>query len=501
MAASTDASALAAAAVPEKTWLDVSYEDKDEAKALAGKLPDGRGAIGWDRKEQRWFARPGADLTALQKWLPEAEPAQAVDAAQAAPTPDDARRATEKTWLAIPYAEKDHVRALAGKLDDGRSAISWDKTEKAWFARPGADLARLRDWLPENVEQRQAPELDPVSELAQVLERAGFLLKNLPELDGKKHRCTVEGDKSGAKSGVYCAYLDGKPAGWYQNHRVHEGVQKWTSSGQDISPEEKARLQAEAAEKRAQRAAREQAQYEHTARRVGQLLALLPPAGDDHPYLVAKGVSACAGLKQDRKGNLVMPLQDERGKVWSLQRIGPDGTKRLKKFGRKSGCFFVASDQPGQLDRQLIPLAEGLSTGLSIKEAIGQPVAVAVDAGNLPTVAQALQRVSPEAAQLMCGDDDRHTMQNGVPVNKGRNMALKAAESVGGRTILPQFKSEQTDRKFNDFNDLHRHNGLDAVKRQITAAATQLLAQQRSDRQRQVEQKKSDGKEKAGIER
>ena len=45
----------------EKTWLNVAYKEKDEAKALGAK---------WDKQEKRWFAPEGTDLSKLQPWLP-----------------------------------------------------------------------------------------------------------------------------------------------------------------------------------------------------------------------------------------------------------------------------------------------------------------------------------------------------------------------------------------------------------------------------------------------
>ncbi|WP_244964707.1 LPD7 domain-containing protein [Pantoea stewartii] len=52
-------------------WLAVLPDQRDAARADAGKHPDGRSAIAWDKEAQLWFARPGADLSRLQKWLPD----------------------------------------------------------------------------------------------------------------------------------------------------------------------------------------------------------------------------------------------------------------------------------------------------------------------------------------------------------------------------------------------------------------------------------------------
>lgn len=52
-------------------WLAVMPDQRDAARADAGLHPDGGRAITWDKKAQLWYARPGADLSRLQKWLPD----------------------------------------------------------------------------------------------------------------------------------------------------------------------------------------------------------------------------------------------------------------------------------------------------------------------------------------------------------------------------------------------------------------------------------------------
>lgn len=52
-------------------WLAVLPDQRDAARADAGTHPDGRSAIAWNKEAQLWYARPGADLSRLQKWLPD----------------------------------------------------------------------------------------------------------------------------------------------------------------------------------------------------------------------------------------------------------------------------------------------------------------------------------------------------------------------------------------------------------------------------------------------
>jgi hypothetical protein len=53
----------------EKTWLNVSFNDKTKAKAFGAK---------WDREEKRWYAPEGANLNALGQWLSSQDKAPAV---------------------------------------------------------------------------------------------------------------------------------------------------------------------------------------------------------------------------------------------------------------------------------------------------------------------------------------------------------------------------------------------------------------------------------------
>lgn len=52
-------------------WLAVMPDQRAAARADAGTHPDGGNAITWSPEDKLWYARPGADLTRLQAWLPD----------------------------------------------------------------------------------------------------------------------------------------------------------------------------------------------------------------------------------------------------------------------------------------------------------------------------------------------------------------------------------------------------------------------------------------------
>ncbi len=377
--------------------------------------------------------------------------------------------AAEKTYLAVPYSDKDEVKKMGGKLASGRGAVAWDKTAKSWYARPGADLSKLGKWLTDGPKVAVATEVDPRPEFAEALLAAGLTLKGAPVMDGKMHRVQAEGDKGPERSGAYVGYLDGRPAGFIQNHRT--GLKEnWKSqnAGAQLSPEDKAALQADAAQKREAREAAREKQYEHHGRRCAQLYGLLPDAKDDHPYLVKKGIPAFPGMKVDKKGRLVVPLRDEKGKIASLQRITANGFKSLKKFAQKVGNYFVVGDER-QLGRNGDPVitAEGVATAGSLALATGKPVVVAFDSGNLPVVAEKMAERYANSVQVIAGDDDR---QKSADKNVGRIKAVAAAEMTKGVTAFPVFTRDGG----TDWNDLHKEHGIGAVRLQMDAVLSNL---------------------------
>ncbi|HGM5420527.1 TPA: LPD7 domain-containing protein [Serratia liquefaciens] len=387
----------------------------------------------------------------------------------------------KRTYLTImPDDKKDALRA-AGRLPDGGYPLEYDRSQKLWFAKPEADLEKVKAWLPENTltgqTQTVAENLTPVEEFAQILSEAGFVLPDngLPEMDGKRHRVATEGDKSGSKSGVYQGFMDGRPAGWYQNHRASEGKVNWTSTGAyQYDPAEAIRQRALTAQKRWDREIKSQNDYARIAKTLDGQWSKMPPAPDTHAYLARKGVPAVDGVRLDKYDNLVIPLRNAAGDLRTLQYIKPDGTKNLKKDAEKTGNYFVVG---GELSPQRpILYAEGYATAASLHLATGVPVVMTVDAGNMVTVSQNLKVLYPDTAHIILGEDDFTKTDN-----KGLNKAREAAAAIDGTYIIPQFTENERSQafagtgSFSDFNDIHSSRGLDAVRDQLSPVLDPLL--------------------------
>ena len=385
----------------------------------------------------------------------------------------------QRTYLTVTREERQRAFSAAGKLRNGDNALSFDRSQKLWYAREGADLSHLQPWLPQNAPvgqfSRVTDNLSPAEELAATLESAGFKLDgHLPDMDGKRHRVPVEGDKAGAKSGVYQAWPDGRPAGWYENHRSSDGRVNWKSTGQiSLDPVQSLQQRAQSAQKVWDRQREQQASYDKMGQQLTRQWKRMPAATDEHPYLQRKGVHAVEGVRQDKYDNLVIPLRNPDGHIRSVEYIHPDGTKQLKKDAEKSGNYFVVG---GELSPDKpIQYAEGYATAASLHLATGLPVVMTVDAGNMVTVAKRLHEQFPQTPHLIYGEDD-YTKAD----NKGLHKAQQAAEAVKGLYLVPQFTEEERQRafageSFSDFNDIHQARGLEAVRAQVAPVLDNLF--------------------------
>lgn len=125
------------------------------------------------------------------------------------------------------------------------------------------------------------------------------------------------------------------------------------------------------------------------------------------------------GFMKLSPGDLLIPLADEAGMVWSFQAINAQGTKLFPKFARKAGCFhWVGRSDP----MPIIALAEGYATAVSAYLATEWPTVMCIDIGNMAKVANTMARLFPESRLIIVGDDD--------PKADGTNPGRVAAEAL-----------------------------------------------------------------------
>ena len=376
--------------------------------------------------------------------------------------------ATERTRLSIPFADRQRAIRAAGKLADGSNALDYVKEEKVWYAQPGANLSRLKEWIFDPNKVIEEPPLDIQAiedEFTAWLEERGAIIKDPIEFDGQKHYVDTVDGKAGSRKGVYAAFLDGRPAGWYRDYKNGGEIQKWVSTGAAPNPEQMAMLRADAAARREQRAAAQADKFDQTANRLMEEYNRLPDATGDLAYLKNKQVIAANGLKADERGNVVIPLFNADGEFRTLERIWSDGSKHLEKDGQAWGSFFVVGGQLKDGDNLLY--AEGYATAASISEAINQPVIMTVNAGNMVEVAGRLKDAFPNSTHYFLADNDIYKDEN-----VGLEKATEAAELTAGHVLVPAFSNPK--EGLTDYNDLHVSEGLEQVRLQVEGAINQI---------------------------
>ncbi len=279
--------------------------------------------------------------------------------------------------------------------------------------------------------------------------------------DGQIHRFSSNG-KVDDRTGWYILRGDGVAAGVFGCWR--EGItHHWRSKSTSVMTQtERVAYRGQVQAMKTQRDSEQAKRNADAAARAYKWFDAAPLC-TSHPYLTTKGVQPY-DIRQSG-ARLLIPLYDSTGILHSLQTITPDGDKRFLTGGRVKGCFHSITGPDG-----VLLICEGYATGASLHEATGHAVAVAFNAGNLETVALDLHAQYPDVKIVIAADDDDQTKGN-----PGMAKARAAAAAVGGYLAVPDFGANRP-AKATDFNDLHQHSGLDAVKRCIDDALRSIPA-------------------------
>jgi putative DNA primase/helicase len=251
--------------------------------------------------------------------------------------------------------------------------------------------------------------------------------------DRIRFRC--EGDRKGKLNGWAVLHLDGRPAGAFGNWKLGISERWRADSAERLSREERIAMAAQFREEKRKRDAELLAVQEATASDCQRLWTEASAADPAHAYLVKKGIAG-EGLRQS--GNrLYVPMYDDTGKLWNIQRISPDGTKLFAKGGRQAGLHLVLGE-PGAK----ILIAEGYATGASVRRATGYAAAIAFSWKGLTPVALMMRKCFPDAEIIVCADDDAHLVNHPkIGRNIGVEAAQDAARAVGGRVAMPPRKA------------------------------------------------------------
>lgn len=277
----------------------------------------------------------------------------------------------------------------------------------------------------------------------QAIQAAGLPAQLIPT-DGKIHRFGKDKNCWAVNYGGAGAFGD-----W------SKGIKEtWHDDSKQLSPMERQELSVKIAE--AQKLAQEERlkEQEAVSKQALTKWQSLKEKGTSQ-YLERKQVKAF-GVKFD--GNaLVIPVADINGKIWSLQTIHEDGTKRFLAGGKKKGCFHVIGNLA---TAKQVYVCEGYSTAASVHMATCETVIVTFDAGNIEPVIAEIKKKYPNIKITIAADDDAYK-----EINTGKVKAEEAARLHSCRVVLPKFTNTETGPT--DFNDLHVLDGLETVKNQL----------------------------------
>jgi phage/plasmid primase-like uncharacterized protein len=161
----------------------------------------------------------------------------------------------------------------------------------------------------------------------------------------------------------------------------------------------------------------------------------------------------------------VIPMVDEKGRLWSYQMLNRDGTKRQPKDARTEGLFHVIGTP---IDGQSLGIAESYVTSASCFELTGIPTVCAFCCQNLKSIAAIIKQRYPKSRLIIFADNDMHLEARGA-TNQGRLKALEAIKSVGGEAtlIIPEFDGQEASKGLSDWNDMIHHKGPEHTKAQI----------------------------------
>lgn len=254
---------------------------------------------------------------------------------------------------------------------------------------------------------------------------------------GEVIRFDCAGEKKGRKNGWAKLYLDDRPAGAFGNWKL--GINRRWSSGttNELSPEERRALRTEWEREKAKRDELRQIAQEEAINDAIGIWNGADKARPSHPYIARKKIGH-RGLRQ-QGDTLLIPMYDDEGRLWNLQRIKPDGEKRFLFGARVDGLFMVIGDFDGAEEAVI---GEGYATMDSVYRASGLPCIVAFNTANLLKVARIWAERRPDLAFTIFADDDEATAQKnlderGVYKNPGIEAAEAAATEIGARVAYP----------------------------------------------------------------
>ena len=162
------------------------------------------------------------------------------------------------------------------------------------------------------------------------------------------------------------------------------------------------------------------------------------------PYYQRKGVPI--GNAKQQGTDTLIPIYKVDGRKMvcvGKQTISPEGKKLFDKGMSQEAAFSPVGGTP----EGTTYICEGWATAMSVSIATGRPAIFALNSGNLPKVAVAMQLTFPDVTFIVAADND--------------DAGIKAAKETGLLYRAPK-------RAGDDWNDVHQRDGQVAVKKELS---------------------------------
>ncbi|ECQ5319641.1 TPA: toprim domain-containing protein [Campylobacter jejuni] len=379
----------------------------------------------------------------------------------------------KRIYLYVPFKDKEKAKSLGAM---------WDDKEKKWFAPKTLDKNIFSQWLyPHQNKEFSFDENEVLTAFKSALENQGLIIEGLPIMDGKIHRVKTTNDKGRELSGAYNGFLDDYPAGFMQNFKtgIKENWKMPIEKNQSNNIKNSQKLHEQIKKDQELREKEILTLQEKTALKLENEYNNARWANSNHAYLKKKGFSENFYLKQDNKGSLLIPLKDENGKLWSVQRIFPNGDKIIgviktqeekdqgvEYLAKKQGCFHIIGAKSLEHCKEFI-ITEGFATAATIYKALNKPVIMGVDAGNLSKIVETLKNKFQNTPITLIADNDKKRELKGLS-NVGVETAKEIQQKFSDiKVIIPKISNQEAEQGISDFNDIFLNKGIDEVKKQL----------------------------------
>ncbi|WP_299876446.1 toprim domain-containing protein [uncultured Cocleimonas sp.] len=290
---------------------------------------------------------------------------------------------------------------------------------------------------------------DAISAFQLVLEDNELGYLNDIKVDAGIQRFKLDSDKGNAKSGWYVFYSNAVVfAGAYGNWKTGLN-ESWhfKRNNKPLLIKERSALKKIRDDMSKYQQAEKEKRYVKARRIANSVWESSLPASPNHPYLLKKHCMDAAKSLREQKGNLLVPLYNQKQLV-SIQYINKHGKKFFAKGSQLKGSYFMFGNIKQPFD--VVYICEGVSTGWTVYILSGfSPVFCAMNAGNLTAVSLSVRKCWPDIKIVICADND--VKENKDVPNIGVEEATKAALAVNGRVSTPNMPHGGKC----DFNDLY----------------------------------------------